>query len=162
MPDIAPYDRLSVFAVILGLRVIVACQWQARHFNSAKKLSMNTSSLRMLPAVLAMALVSLGFPAMAQTQPATTPMTAQPTATERARETGSNAVNTTKRTTKKATTATKRTARKAGTATKNVAQKTGGAIANAGHKTADAMRSAGHKIGEKVPGTAEHAAAKKQ
>jgi hypothetical protein len=34
-------------------------------------------------------------------------------------------------------------------------------VESAGHKTADGMRSAGRKIGEKVPGTADHEAAKK-
>jgi len=42
-----------------------------------------------------------------------------------------------------------------------VAAKTGDAVENAGHKTADGMRSTGKAIGEKVPGTAEHDAAKK-
>jgi hypothetical protein len=43
-----------------------------------------------------------------------------------------------------------------------VAEKTGDAVENTGHKAADGMRSTGAAIGEKIPGTAENAAAKKQ
>jgi hypothetical protein len=109
---------------------------------------MNKSSIRTLPAALALAFASIGLSAVAQTQPA--PATQEPTMIEKAKETGKEAVD-----------ATKRTAKKAGTATKKVAKKTGDAVSTAGHKTADGMRTAGKKIGEKVPGTAEHDAAKK-
>ena len=87
-----------------------------------------------------------------RTVPATSaaPAAPAPTVTEKVKDGSKNAYD-----------ATKRTAKKAGNATKRVAKKTGNAVANVGHKTADGMRSAGHKIGEKVPGTAEHDAAKK-
>jgi len=111
---------------------------------------MTSIFIRTVPAILALGIASIGFSAMAQPAPTAPGIAPQPTATEKVKD-GS----------KKAYDATKRTAKKAGHATGNAAKKTGNAVAGVGHKTADGMRSAGHKIGEKVPGTAEHDAAKK-
>lgn len=106
---------------------------------------MNKSSLRAIPAVLALTLASIGLSAVAQT----TPAPAEPTTMEKAKATGEKAVD-----------ATERTAKKAYKGTKKVAKKSGHAVAKAGHKTADAVRNVGGKIGEKIPGTAENEAAK--
>jgi hypothetical protein len=108
---------------------------------------MTITSLRAVPAVLALALASVGFSAVAQT---TAPASSEPSTLDKAKATGGKAVD-----------ATERTAKKAWTGTKKVAKKTGNAVAGAGHKTADGMRSVGGKIGEKIPGTAENEAAKK-
>ena len=143
---------------------------------------MSNSTLRILPAVLALAFASTGLSAVAQTTPTTT--TTQPTVTERAKETGKEAVdatergakkawsatkNTTERAvdatergTKKAYNATKNTSKKAYSATKKGATKAVDATENAGHAAADGMHSAGNKIGEKIPGTAQNEAVKKQ
>lgn len=121
---------------------------------------MKMSSVRTFPAVLALAIASVGLSAFAQTPaPAAAPAT-PPTVTEKVEAAGSKAVNATERTSKKAWHATKRTAKKAEHATKKVATKAGNAVAGAGHKAANAMRSTGAAIGEKIPGTAENDAAK--
>jgi len=127
---------------------------------------MRTSTLRILPAVLALAFASAGLSAMAQT-------TTEPTMTEKATATGKEAVNATENGAKKAWSATKsgskkaynatrKTTKKAYNATKKGVSKAVDATENAGHAAANGMRSTGNKIGEKIPGTPQNEAAKKQ
>ena len=57
-----------VSGVILGLRALVACLWQAPSLRLIiKELSDEQSSIRILPAALALALAVIGLPATAQT-----------------------------------------------------------------------------------------------
>ncbi len=126
---------------------------------------MTPKFIRIVPAVLALALAGIGLSATAQTA------ATQPTTTEKVKEAGKDAVNATengakkaysatKRTTKKAYNATKRGTKKAVASTESGLSKAGTATENVATKAADGTRSVGNKIGEKIPGTAQNEAAK--
>jgi len=134
------------------------------------------TSIRTLPAAVALAVASIAMPSMAQN-------TAAPTTTEKVENAGEKAWDSTKSGTKKAVNATERTGEKAWDSTKSGSKKawdstkrgtkkavdatergakaTGNAVSNAGGAAADATRKTGDKIGEHIPGTAQHDAAKK-
>jgi hypothetical protein len=114
---------------------------------------MNKSIVRTLPAALALALAGIGFSAVAQT--------AAPSTTQKVEKAGENAWDKTKEGTEKAWDATKSGTNKAVKATEKGAKATGDAVGNVATDAADGTRKMGDKIGEKIPGTAQHDAAKK-
>jgi hypothetical protein len=121
------------------------------------------TSIRILPAALALAVASVAsvaLPAMAQN-------TAAPSTTEKMENAGKETWDATKSGTEKAVKATehggekawdatKSGSKKAWTATKKGAHATGKAVGDAGGAAADATRKAGDKIGEQIPGTTQH------
>jgi hypothetical protein len=126
---------------------------------------MNKSVVRTLPAVLTLALASIGLSAIAQTT--------APTTTQKAENAGEKAWDATKADTKKAVDATESGSKKAWDATKHGTKKavkgtehavdaTGKAIGDAGSAAASGTRKVGDKIGEQIPGTAQNEAVKSE
>lgn len=107
-----------------------------------------------------LALAAIGLPAVAQTTATTTttttattpamPATAQPTLTERAKETGKEAVDATERGAKKAYHATKNTAEKAADATEHGAKKAYRKTKEVGGEAVDATESGAKKAYRKT------------
>ncbi|MDM0012525.1 hypothetical protein QTH87_08775 [Variovorax sp. J22P168] len=125
---------------------------------------MNTSIVRTLPAAVALAVACIAGSAVAQT--------AAPTTTQKVENAGEKAWDATKSGTEKAWDKTKAGSEKAWDATKSGTKKavkatekgakaTGKAVDNVATDAADGTRKVGNKIGEKIPGTAQHDAAKK-
>lgn len=114
---------------------------------------MSKSIVRTLPAAVALAFACIGVSATAQTT--------APSTTQKVENAGEKAWDATKSGTEKAWDSTKSGTKKAVTATEKGAKATGKAIDNVATDAADGTRKVGNKIGEKVPGTEQHEAAKK-
>ena len=121
---------------------------------------MNSSIVRTLPAALALALACIGGAAVAQTTTQKTENAGEK-AWDATKSDTEKAWDSTKHGTEKAWDATKHGTKKAVNATEKGAKSTGKAIDNVATDAATGTRNVGNKIGEKIPGTEQHDAAKK-